>query len=764
VYVNVSGGVSGKSNKGPGILVSGAGSGKSGKGYGINVSGVSSKSNKGYGINVSGVSSKSNKGYGINVSGTSSKSNKGASGIYINVAGGKSNKGTPVNPIQPIHGWRSDGFVSNINNAWQDDGFIETPAPTTWSGDAHEIVEPLPAPVRNDWSDDGWDDDKYPSPVKAAAGTNVYYVNVSAKSNKGYGINVSGVSSKSNKGYGINVSGVSAKSNKGYGISGSKSSGIYINVAGGKSNKGSSGFNINSSKSSKGPGQPVNPIQPADGWNHDGYVPVPVPVVRGKWSGDGHVTPLVTPNPTPRPTWKGDAHTSAPTACEERMLWHPNPGYTMCTNDSDYEPDSEYVYESLQMCCMSVFGTLSCAYDDICVEPVITPSPSPAPTTCEERKFYAIKKTDELYCSNGYDIPSGWTGSDYYFDDLQACCEAEFGSSSCYFEDVCNTLSPTESPTESPVTPAPTPCEAQVFFFDGNVCSNEFYIADASAYTSVMICCNINFGAGSFMNGSCDYVAICNTLEPTPNPTPNPTKKPTRNPTRKPSNAPIEPIVTPVPTESPVTPAPTPCEAQVFFFDGNVCSNEFYIADAPAYNTAKACCNVNFGMGSFMNGECNYVDECNTIPPSPSPVTPAPTPCEAKVFFFDGETCSNEFYIADAPSYISAIICCNTNFGSGSFINGSCNYVDECNTIPPTPSPTFISTFGSTPTVSKETTGPPTMEAGRDKITTDITTDCREITGGYPEVCVKVCTSIKSTFKGGMLIDETAETTEEECD
>ena len=80
--------------------------------------------------------------------------------------------------------------------------------------------------------------------------------------------------------------------------------------------------------------------------------------------------------------------------------------------------------------------------------------------------------------------------------------------------------------------------------------------------------------------------------------------------------------------------------------------------------------------------------------------------------------------------------------------------------------PTIASTFGSTPTVSKETTGPPTMYAGRERsqFKTDVTTDCREIIGGHPVVCVKVCTAITSIFDGDILIDETAETTEEECD
>ena len=760
---------------------------------------------------------------------------------------------------------------------------MATPSPTQWSGDSWGGLS------TGGWGTDGWEGSwggSWEGNVKISGGSksNKIAINVagsksnkvtglnsvSSKSNKGYVLYASGVSSKSDKGYGLNVAG--GKSNKGVGLNsegyginvssvGSKSgaSGIYINVAGSKSNK--EGFSVfgGSSKSSKGPGQPVNPIQPIDGWNNDGHVPVPVPVpaIRGKWSGDGHVTPLVTPNPTPYPSsWKGDAHqtpkptnkpvpsittpapsitTPSPSSCEERMVWHPNPDYTMCTNDENYVPDSPYIYISLETCCKALFGTPTCDFIDICQpEPIVTKSPS-----------------------------------------------------------------------ESPVTPAPTPCGDQVFFFDGETCSNEFYIADAPSYTNVMICCNMNFGAGSFIDGSCGYVDVCNTMPPsvspsdkpsnspvnppaplptsnkpteapnktiitpapspaptaceerlwhpnpyfkfctndsnfpaswteaenfdtyfyaslaeccmdvfgsfscehvdicvtpvptdspvtdepsplptplpsplptelpteliTPESTPNPSNKPTPVPiepiiTPSPSPAPtsceerkwyidgntlicsngynmesdsndtmnigvyyntlqecceaefgnsscdfedvcVEPIVTPVPTESPVTPAPTPCEAQVFFFDGNVCSNEFYIADAPAYNTAKACCNMNFGAGSFMKGSCEYVDICNTEPPTPSPVTPepsvniitpeptdapvtpAPTPCEVLLFFFDGETCSNEFFIADAPSYNSAMICCNTNFGPGSFIGGSCGYVDICNTLPPTPSP-----------------------------------------------------------------------------
>jgi hypothetical protein len=228
------------------------------------------------------------------------------------------------------------------------------------------------------------------------------------------------------------------------------------------------------------------------------------------------------------------------------------------------------------------------------------------------------------------------------------------------------------------------------------------FLLGGTSYGSAMECCNVNMGSGSMLSGTCSYVDICNTPMP--------------------STSTIE---TPMPSTSTIeTPAPTPCEAQVFFFDGSSCSNEFYMADSMSYSSVSACCDANFGSGSSMNGGCNYVDVCNTpMPttsiieetpaPTPSPVTPAPTPCEAQLFFFDGMSCSNEFYVADTSSYNSVVMCCEDNFGSGSFMSGGCEFTDICNTMPPTPAPfsllTNPPTTGSTPTVSTEVTGPPTM-------------------------------------------------------
>lgn len=177
-------------------------------------------------------------------------------------------------------------------------------------------------------------------------------------------------------------------------------------------------------------------------------------------------------------------------------------------------------------------------------------------------------------------------------------------------------------------------------------------------------------------------------------------------PTPRPTPKPISFLV-------PTTPAPTPCDAQRFFFVNGVCTNDMFLLGGTQYGSAMECCNVNFGSGSMISGNCNYVDTCNTPMPTPSIATPAPTPCEAQIFFFDGSSCSNEFFIADTSSYNSVVVCCNMNFGVGSFINGACEYTDVCNTEPPTPAPFSIltnpPTTGSTPTVSTEVTGPPTM-------------------------------------------------------
>ena len=108
--------------------------------------------------------------------------------------------------------------------------------------------------------------------------------------------------------------------------------------------------------------------------------------------------------------------------------------------------------------------------------------------------------------------------------------------------------------------------------------------------------------------------------------------------------------------------------------------------------------------------------------PEPSP---APTPCEGRKWYLKEDSqnlllCTNGYdippdQVANMDYFDTVGECCMDAFGG---VQG-CNYVDVC--VPtgfPSPEPTTdmpspVPTFGSTPTVSKETTGPPTMAAIR---------------------------------------------------
>eukprot|EP00985_Skeletonema_marinoi_P008268 scaffold3701_cov77-Skeletonema_marinoi.AAC.13 len=82
--------------------------------------------------------------------------------------------------------------------------------------------------------------------------------------------------------------------------------------------------------------------------------------------------------------------------------------------------------------------------------------------------------------------------------------------------------------------------------------------------------------------------------------------------------------------------------------------------------------------------------------------------------------------------------------------------------------PTTISTIGSTPTVSKDTTLPPTVDGGArshtqtyhlgDDFRKEVETECIEETGGvwhqgqYIEVCEFVCRETTTLYQNGVAI------------
>ena len=110
------------------------------------------------------------------------------------------------------------------------------------------------------------------------------------------------------------------------------------------------------------------------------------------------------------------------------------------------------------------------------------------------------------------------------------------------------------------------------------------------------------------------------------------------------------------------------------------------------------------------------VEVVETPRPSPSPTT-----CEGRQWYIKTDKvtqlqCSNGYDIPEAAQdsmtfFASAAECCDEAFGPGSAQAGTCEWVDVCvpTSSPVTFIPTLMPTFGSTPTVSKETTGPPTM-------------------------------------------------------
>jgi hypothetical protein len=150
---------------------------------------------------------------------------------------------------------------------------------------------------------------------------------------------------------------------------------------------------------------------------------------------------------------------------------------------------------------------------------------------------------------------------------------------------------------------------------------------------------------------------------------------------------------------------------QEFYYSGGICTNEgFTPGGVTSYSSLLECCE-----DSQTAGECEFVDIC----------------CEMRLWYLSSESgeCTNGF-LQDGE-FASLQECCEETQSD----EEECLYDDVCVEDPPTPSPptpevistpepsaeiietpspttpietTGEPTFGSTPTVSKEVTGPPT--------------------------------------------------------
>lgn len=307
----------------------------------------------------------------------------------------------------------------------------------------------------------------------------------------------------------------------------------------------------------------------------------------------------------------------------------------------------------------------------ICIES----TPTPAPTTCDDR--YSTWYYNGEKCVND-DSMSGLVGE---FDLLRECCEEYFIDGSCKYEDKCCSMN------------------NHVWYYNtvSNVCTNQ---ADMDGnevggeWDSDFECCGAMFG-----EFPCPVKDVC---------FPEP-----------------ETILTSTPTLAPSA-APTTCEGlySSWYFDpsnGKCVSGQAGMG-GDVFASVDACCGAKYPGGEefeycmeFLN-----VDMCCVM--------------KYEAWYFNGAECTNDpsllvDIIITGEKFDGAEECCQAAFGGA-----ACIVSDICIPVPPettvteepsepvteepsepeilTFQPSPAPSFGSTPTVSKETTGPPTSSRG----------------------------------------------------
>ena len=162
---------------------------------------------------------------------------------------------------------------------------------------------------------------------------------------------------------------------------------------------------------------------------------------------------------------------------------------------------------------------------------------------------------------------------------------------------------------------------------------------------------------------------------------------PTRVPTPVPTPAPTP---AQAPTET-VTFAPTTCLDRKWYFSDGICTNGN--DEDGSYSNLQSCCEE-----AQPGEECEFKDVC----------------CMMRKWYFADGKCTNGF-APEGDLFSSLVECCEAEQTNEKI----CTFDDVCvpeETTTPAPSVIFTPqpstdnpTFGSTPTVSKEVTGPPTI-------------------------------------------------------
>jgi len=168
-----------------------------------------------------------------------------------------------------------------------------------------------------------------------------------------------------------------------------------------------------------------------------------------------------------------------------------------------------------------------------------------------------------------------------------------------------------------------------------------------------------------------------------------------------PTLAPMTPAtMLPAPTPAPMPPAivetvtfaPTTCLERKWYVSDGICTNGN--DEDGSYSNLQSCCEE-----AQPGEECEFKDVC----------------CMMRKWYFADGKCTNGFAPPEGDVFSSLVECCEAE----QTIEKICTFDDVCvpeeSTTPApsvifTPQPSTDSpTFGSTPTVSKEVTGPPTI-------------------------------------------------------
>ncbi|KAL3804189.1 hypothetical protein HJC23_013708 [Cyclotella cryptica] len=385
--------------------------------------------------------------------------------------------------------------------------------------------------------------------------------------------------------------------------------------------------------------------------------------------------PLAVITPSPMMT----VTTPSPTPCLERLFWYDG---QVCTNGGSMPPGGgeETSYETVQECCNANFGPGShvdetCDYVNVCYDaPPEEPGMSMAWDIVEN--FGKSGKTSSSGYEESYDMVDDYTGNshdssksgkgtskggkgggksskgsgssenyshegygygDYSNNDYngghtssgksdKTGSGSNSGGGYGYTDDYANGSSPGSSKGSKDTSDTGKSGKSSGSSGKSGKGSGSSSNEYGNKYDGYAPAKGYRLGSASFR---ANVIAVqlakdVKQLDNEPGGT-NKTLAPTPGFLRPSTPFPTEFVNTPAPTI--VTPAPTICEDQQFWYNGNVCTNEeFPSGSFFGYNAIIQCCDDKFGPASFEDGTCLYKDICETVPPSPAPVTPAPSP------------------------------------------------------------------------------------------------------------------------------------------